>query len=207
MKSEELHCLNHPAFPSSLIPSPLGVWGSETALTRVCTRHETGCPVHADDGAVSADSSKGIATEMVSVTEARAAVPRHRRTACAASDQTEFRMTGRNSALLSSRPLFSCLGRQSYTSTNQRLMATWALLLFKVTDCLYSIPAQKLYTSHPSNDLPAFTLLTFGKRRAILRRGPAAEDQTEISVLPPPVPQAGRAPGRLGRALTRSSGF
>lgn len=60
LKSEELHCLNHPAFPSSLIPSPLGVWGSETALTRVCTRRETGCPVHTDDGAVSADcSTKG----------------------------------------------------------------------------------------------------------------------------------------------------
>ena len=97
LKSEELHCLNHPAFPSSLIPSPLGVWGSETALTRVCTRRETGCPVQADDGAFSADSStKGIATEMVSVTEARVAVTRHRRTAFAASDQTEFRMTGRN---------------------------------------------------------------------------------------------------------------
>ena len=97
LKSEELHCLNHPAFPSSLIPSPLGVWGSETALTRLCTRRETGCPVQADDGAFSADSStKGIATEMVSVTEARVAVTRHRRTAFAASDQTEFRMTGRN---------------------------------------------------------------------------------------------------------------
>lgn len=55
LKSEELHRLNHPAFPSSLIPSPLGVRGSETALTRVCTRRETGCSVHADDGAVSTD--------------------------------------------------------------------------------------------------------------------------------------------------------
>lgn len=55
LKSEELHRLNHPASPSSLIPSPLGVRGSETALTRVCTRRETGCSVHTDDGAVSTD--------------------------------------------------------------------------------------------------------------------------------------------------------
>lgn len=83
LKSEELHHLNHPAFPSSRIPSPLGVRGSHACAP--CVRQAALCTLAT--GLSAPIVLQGECHRDGFSSEARAAVTTDRRTASAASDQ------------------------------------------------------------------------------------------------------------------------